>query len=155
MLRFNRNTIIAFDFKDALSFEGETGPYVQYAIVRAANIFRKSGVSQAEALAQLPSAEALAPLLATEEGTSLWETWLAASRLTQLMDQTIHSAEPATLTKYAFTLAQQFNNFYHRHHILNEQDPTRRSLLLATAAVARREMVRALGYLGIESPTVM
>ncbi len=155
MLRFNRNTIIAFDFKDALSFEGETGPYVQYAIVRAANIFRKSGVSEAEALAGLPSAEALTPLLATEDGTSLWETWLVASRLTTVLDQTISSAEPSLLTKYVFQLAQQFNNFYHRHHILNEQDETRRALLLATAAVARREMVRALGYLGIEAPAVM
>jgi arginyl-tRNA synthetase len=155
MLRFNRNTIIAFDFKDALSFEGETGPYVQYAIVRAANIFRKAGVTEAEALAQLPAAAELAPLLATDEGTSLWETWLAASRLTAVIEQTISAAEPAVLTKYAFTLAQQFNNFYHRHHILNEQDPTRRALLLATAAVARREMVRALGLLGIEAPAVM
>ena len=155
MLRFNRNTVIAFDFKDALSFEGETGPYVQYAIVRAANIFRKSGVTEPEALAGLPPPEALAPLLATEEGTSLWETWLAASRLTQLIDQAISAAEPAVLTKYAFQLAQQFNNFYHRHHVLNEQDATRRALLLATAAVARREMVRALSYLGIESPAAM
>ncbi len=155
MLRFNRNTVIAFDFKDALSFEGETGPYVQYACVRAANIFRKAGTSEAEALAALPDPESLSALLNTEEGTSLWETWLAASRLTQLIDQTITSAEPAILTKYAFQLAQQFNNFYHRHHVLNEQDPTRRALLLATAVIARREMVRALGYLGIEVPAVM
>ncbi len=155
MLRFNRNTIIAFDFKDALSFEGETGPYVQYAIVRAANIFRKSGSTEEDAIRGLPSAVELQALLATEDGTSLWETWLAASRLTQLLEQTIATAEPAILTKYAFQLAQQFNNFYHRHHILNEQDPTRRALLLATAAVARREMVRALGYLGIEAPAAM
>ena len=155
MLRFNRNTVIAFDFKDALSFEGETGPYVQYACVRAANIFRKAGTTAGEALAALPAPESLAKLLNTEEGTSLWETWLAVSRLTQLIDQTITAAEPAILTKYAFQLAQQFNNFYHRHHILNEQDPTRRALLLATAAAARREMTRALGYLGIEAPSVM
>ena len=155
MLRFNRNTIIAFDFKDALSFEGETGPYVQYAIVRAANIFRKAEITEAEALAQIPTGDALAALLSTEDGTSVWETWLAASRLTALVEQTITSAEPALLTKYAFQLAQQFNNFYHRHHILNEQDATRRALLLATAAVARREMVRALEYLGIEAPSVM
>jgi arginyl-tRNA synthetase len=155
MLRFNRNTIIAFDFKDALSFEGETGPYVQYAIVRAANIFRKSGTTEAEALAQIPTGDALAELLATDDGTSLWETWLAASRLTVLIEQTITSAEPALLTKYAFQLAQQFNNFYHRHHILNEQDATKKALLLATAAVARREMVRALRLLGIEAPSVM
>ncbi len=155
MLRFNRNTIIAFDFKDALSFEGETGPYVQYAIVRASNIFRKSGSTEAEALAQIPTGTALAELLATDDGTSLWETWIAASRLTTLIEQTIQSAEPALLTKYAFQLAQQFNNFYHRHHILNETDATKKALLLATAAVARREMVRALGLLGIEAPAVM
>ncbi len=155
MLRFNRNTILAFDFKDALSFEGETGPYVQYAIVRASNIFRKADTSEAEAFAQLPDSAALAATLNTDEGNSLWETWLAASRLTLLLEQTISSAEPALLTRYAFQLAQQFNTFYHRHHILTEQDPTRRALLLATAAVARREMVRALAYLGIEAPSVM
>ena len=155
MLRFNRNTIIAFDFKDALSFEGETGPYVQYSCVRAANIFRKAGTTEAEALTRLPSAQELEGLLATEEGTSLWETWVAASRLTAVMDQTIAAAEPAVLTKYVFTLAQQFNHFYHRHNVLKEQDEVKRALLLATAAVARRELVRALGYLGIEVPAVM
>ena len=128
---------------------------MQYAIVRATNIFRKSNITEAEALTRVPRGDVLATLLATDDGTSLWETWLAASRLTLLIDQTIHSAEPALLTKYAFTLAQQFNNFYHRHHVLNETDPNKRALLLATAAVARREMVRALGYLGIEAPEVM
>jgi arginyl-tRNA synthetase len=153
MVRFTRNTVIAFDFKDALSFEGETGPYVQYAIVRAANIFRKAGTTEEEALAAVAGLDL--GELASEEGTSLWETWLLASRLTLLIEQAIATAEPAYLARYAFQLAQQFNNFYHRHHVLNETDPTRRALLLATAAVARREMVRALGYLGIEAPPVM
>ncbi len=153
MLRFTRNTVIAFDFKDALSFEGETGPYVQYAIVRAANIFRKAGVTEEDALAAIATLDI--SMLASEDGTSLWETWLLASRLTALIEQAIATAEPAYLARYAFQLAQQFNNFYHRHHVLTEQDPTRRTLFLATAAVARREMVRALGYLGIEAPPVM
>ncbi len=153
MLRYTRNTVIAFDFRDALSFEGETGPYVQYAIVRAANIFRKAGVDEAAALAAVAGLDLSS--LSGEEGTSLWETWLLASRLTALIEQAIATAEPAHLARYAFQLAQQFNNFYHRHHILTEQDPARRALLLATAAVARREMVRALAYLGIESPPVM
>jgi arginyl-tRNA synthetase len=157
MLRFTRNTVIAFDFKDALSFEGETGPYVQYAIVRAANIFRKANTTEAESLAAFQNipAEALATLLNSEEGSSLWETWLLASKLTLLIEQCIATAEPAYLAKYAFQLAQQFNNFYHRHHVLHETDPTRKALLLATAAVAQREMTRALGYLGIEAPPVM
>ncbi len=149
MLRFTRNTVIAFDFKDALSFEGETGPYVQYAIVRAANILRKSSTTQAEALA------AMAGLELTSLDDDLWETWLACSKLTLLLEQCIATAEPAYLAKYAFQLAQQFNNFYHRHHVLNETNDAKRTLLLGTAAVARREMVRALGYLGIEAPAVM
>jgi arginyl-tRNA synthetase len=154
MLRFSRNTVIAFDFKDALSFEGETGPYVQYAIVRAANIFRKANTTEAESLAAIATLD-FASLIDTEEGNSLWETWLLASKLTLLIDQCIATAEPAYLAKYAFQLAQQFNNFYHRHHILNETNPTRKALFLATAAVAQREMTRALGYLGIEAPPVM
>ncbi|MCU1252100.1 MAG: Arginine--tRNA ligase [Edaphobacter sp.] len=154
MLRFTRNTVIAFDFKDALSFEGETGPYVQYAIVRAANIFRKANTTEAESLAAIATLD-LRNLLDSEEGSSLWETWLLASKLTLLIEQSIATAEPAYLAKYAFQLAQQFNNFYHRHHVLNETDPTRKALLLATAAVAQREMTRALGYLGIEAPPVM
>ena len=154
MLRFTRNTVIAFDFEDALSFEGETGPYVQYAIVRAANILRKAGVTADETLAAIATLD-LSNLLDAEEGSTLWETWLLSSRLTAVIEQSIATSEPASLAKYAFQLAQQFNNFYHRHHVLHETDPTRKALLLATAAVAQREMTRALGYLGIEAPPVM
>jgi arginyl-tRNA synthetase len=154
LLRFTRNTTIAFDYKDALAFDGETGPYAQYAAVRAANIFRKAGVAEAEALASVATLD-LAAMLEGEDGTSVWEVWLTASRLSQVLAQAIAAAEPAMLARYAFTLAQQFNNFYHRHHILTEEDPARRTLLLATAAVARRELVRVLGWLGIQVPSVM
>jgi arginyl-tRNA synthetase len=154
ILRFTRNTVIAFDYQDALAFDGETGPYVQYAAVRAANIFRKAGVSAEEALAVLPSLD-LAAMLQGEEGTSVWEVWLTASRLSLVLEQAIATAEPAMLTRYAFALAQQFNNFYHRHHILTETDETRKTLLLATAAIARRELVRVLGWLGIAVPAAM
>ncbi len=152
LLRFTRNTVIAFDYRDALSFEGETGPYVQYAAVRAANIFRKAGVSEAEALAAVANLD-LSSLLAGE--TDVWELWLTVSRLTLVLEQGIAAAEPAMLARYTFTLAQGFSNFYHRHHILNETDPARRALLLGTAAAARRELVRVLGWLGIEVPAAM
>ena len=154
ILRFTRNTVIAFDYKDALAFDGETGPYVQYAAVRAANIFRKAGVEASEALAALPGLD-FAAMLEGEEGTSVWEVWLTASRLSMVLEQAIAAAEPAMLTRYAFALAQQFNNFYHRHHILTETDEARKTLLLATAAVARRELVRVLGWLGISVPVAM
>jgi len=150
MLRYTRNTVIAFDFKDALSFEGETGPYVQYAIVRAANIFRKGETTAEAALADFASLD-LTGLLDSEDGTTLWETWLLVSKLTLMIEQCIATSEPAYLAKYAFQLAQQFNNFYHRHHILHETNPSKKAFYMATAAVAQREMVRALGYLGIEA----
>ena len=154
LLRFTRNTIIAFDYQDALAFDGETGPYAQYAAVRAANIFRKAGVSEEEALAAVADLD-IAAMLQGEEGTSVWEVWLTASRLSLVLEQAIAAAEPAMLARYAFALAQQFNNFYHRHHILTETDEARKMLLLATAAVARRELVRVLGWLGIRVPSAM
>jgi len=155
MLKFTRNSVIAFDFRDALSFEGETGPYVQYAVVRAANIFRKAGVTETAALGWLDSdaARATAAKELSEDG--LWELWLTASKLSLVLEQSIAAAEPAYLAKYAFQLAQQFNNFYHRYHILNETDAERKMLLLASAAVAKRELTRALGWLGILAPDVM
>ena len=151
MLKFTKNAVIAFDFKDALSFEGETGPYVQYAVVRASNIFRKGGTSQDENL-RTPD-PAWTQLLDAED--DIWELWLTAGRLSLMVDQCIATTEPAYLAKYAFQLAQLFNNFYHRHHILTEENAGRKSLLLATAAVVRRELVRSLAMLGIEVPEVM
>ena len=157
MLRFTRNTVIAFDFRDALAFEGETGPYLQYSIVRAANILRKASTTRDQALDALASipADELNTLLADPEASSIWETWLLLSRLTTVLDQSITTAEPAHLARFGFALAQQFNNFYHRHHVLNESDPTRRILLLATAAASERELTRTLALLGIEAPIAM
>ncbi len=155
MLKFTRNSVIAFDFHDALSFEGETGPYVQYAVVRAANIFRKAGVTETSALQWLNSNDAFATAKKELAEDGLWELWLTAAKLSLVLEQSIAAAEPAYLAKYAFQLAQQFNNFYHRYHIMNETDEARKALLLASAAVAKRELTRALGWLGIQAPDVM
>jgi arginyl-tRNA synthetase len=149
MLKYTRNSVIAFDFKDALSFEGETGPYCQYAIVRATNIFRKGNTSAEAALAAMPSFASLA----TEH--DIWEVWLAAAKLSWTIEQAISTSEPAYVAKYAFQLAQMFNNFYHRHHILTEENAERKALLLATAAIARRELIAALRVMGIEAPEAM
>jgi arginyl-tRNA synthetase len=154
MLKFTRNSVIAFDFKDALSFEGETGPYIQYAVVRARNIFRKAAIMPDEVLSSLATIDS-APYLAGEANEDIWALWLRAARRTLVLEQCIATSEPAYLAKHAFQLAQEFNNFYHRHHILTEEDPARKTLLLATAAIALRELVVALSWLGIESPEAM
>jgi len=166
MLKYTRNSVIAFDFKDALSFEGETGPYIQYAVVRAKNIFRKAGTTPEAVLAEFERAAGLAeraelaPMKLAEylEGsaaTDIWSLWLRAGRRTMVLEQGIASSEPANLARHAFQLAQEFNNFYHKHHILHEEDEGRKLLLLATAAVALRELIEVLSWLGIESPEAM
>jgi len=152
MLKFTRNSVIAFDFKDALSFEGETGPYIQYAVVRARNIFRKAGTTPEAELAKFTQRAESDTNLQDED---IWALWLLAARRTLVLEQCIATSEPAHLAKHAFQLAQEFNNFYHKHHILNEEDPARKAFLMATAAVALRELVLALGWLGIESPEAM
>jgi arginyl-tRNA synthetase len=149
MLKFTKSSVIAFDFKEALSFEGETGPYAQYAIVRATNIFRKAGLSAEEILAGETDLRFL------QEDDELWELWLRAGQLSSMVEQCIATTEPAYAAKYAFQLAQQFNNFYHKHHILTETDEARKRFLLATAAVVRRALIQSLGLMGIDAPPVM
>ena len=160
MLKFTRNSVIAFDFKDALSFEGETGPYAQYAVVRIRNIFRKGNTTPEAVLAEFAGLAELdrarfAEFLDGDENEDIWSLWLRAGRRTMVLDQCIATSEPAYLAKHAFQLAQEFSNFYHNHHILTEENPARKKFLLATAAVTLRELVTVLKWLGIESPEAM
>ena len=148
MLKFTKSSVIAFDFNEALSFEGETGPYAQYAIVRATNIFRKAGLAAEEIL----SGEVDLRFLQDDE---IWELWLRSGQLSTMVHQSIATTEPAYAAKYAFQLAQQFNNFYHKHHILTEPDEARKRFLLATAAVVRKALIECLGMMGISAPPMM
>jgi arginyl-tRNA synthetase len=158
LLKFTRGSIIAFDFKDALSFEGETGPYCQYAVVRIRGIRRKGAEAAAEAAdgARVAvTAESAAKFLGGADGAGLWELLLAVGSLDWAVDAAIAAQEPAFLAKYAFQLAQGFNNFYHKHHILSEGDAEKRAFLLAMTEIVERELVRVLGLLGIEAPEKM
>ncbi len=151
MLKFTKNSVIAFDFKEALAFEGETGPYGQYAVVRASNIFRKAGITPEEAAS---GAIDLA-FLDKPDADEIWQLWLTAGQTSSIVQQCIATTEPAYIAKYVFQLAQQFNNFYHKHHILTEPDEARKRFLLATAAVVRRSLIECLGLMGITAPPVM
>ena len=158
MLKFTKPSVIAFDFKDALSFEGDTGPYAQYAVVRASNIFRKGGFDPekfSEHASSFVSKEEFAKYLEGESGNEIWELWLAAAKTSYVVGQCIAATEPAYLAKHAFQLAQLFNAFYHRHPILNEPDEGRKKFLLTTTAVVRRELIRVLATMGISVPPVM
>ncbi len=152
MLKFTRASVIAFDFRDALAFEGETGPYVQNAVVRITSIFRKAGIGPEDVLSKKSNFK---HYFEEEAGNEFWALWLFAAQSSHIIDQAITQAEPAYIAKHAFQMAQQFNNFYHRHHILTEPDEGRKHFLLSTAAVVRRELIRVLSVMGVEAPPVM
>ena len=153
LLKYTRNTIIAFDFDDALKAEGETGPYCQYAVVRIRGIRRKG----AESVAVRPavSDEAVKKILDSPEGADMWELVLLNGSLDASVDAAIGAQEPAFVTKYAFQLAQAFNNFYHKHHILSEPDEQKRAFLLTLTELVERRLVQSLGMLGIETSEKM
>ncbi|MGA9980898.1 MAG: arginine--tRNA ligase [Candidatus Sulfotelmatobacter sp.] len=179
MLKYTKQSVIAFDFKDALSFEGETGPYAQYAAVRATSIFKKADLDPdsfatrvATGASPVPPAQSAAPVIpaadvaeflnsepsdsaANESANEFWALWLAAAQTSHVIDKCIATTEPAYLAKHVFQLAQLFNAFYHRHPILSEPDEKRKQFLLATVAVVRRELIATLAVMGITVPPVM
>jgi arginyl-tRNA synthetase len=163
LLKFTRNSVIAFDFKEALSFEGETGPYCQYAAVRANSIFRKldrESQAAAEKLIQRAGEDAeihtqVDQAITGEAGTEVWSLVMLAERFDEVVAQCAASAEPANLAKYAFNLARAFNLFYHRHRIIAEEDLTKKAVLITAANIARRQLTSALAALGISVPERM
>ncbi len=173
LLKFTRNSVIAFDFKEALSFEGETGPYCQYAAVRANSIFRKleqqevstqssrgSDRATPRTLVDMPNLirdhkQAVANVLEGEAGNDIWSLLTLAARLEEANAQAIANAEPAFLAKYTFNLAKAFNLFYHRHRIIAEENEVKRAVLIAVADYTRRQLTAALATLGIKVPERM
>jgi arginyl-tRNA synthetase len=153
LLKFTRNATIAFDFKDALSFEGETGPYCQYAVVRIRGIRRKG--TEAGATQMQVTQETVAALFSGPEGNGLWELVVLAGSLDMAVEAAIKGQEPAFVAKFAFQLAQAFNLFYHHHHILSEADEQKRAFLLRLTELVETQLVKALDLLGIEAPEKM
>jgi arginyl-tRNA synthetase len=155
LIKFSRTKVIAFDIDEALSFEGESGPYLQYGVVRANNIFQKLqerlGLDEAEMLAPLPSL----PPDAVNEDHELWGLVLEASRLDDVVEQVVRTLEFAVLAKYAFGLAQLFNSFYHHASILNEERDDVRRWRAAAVAYYRQQLTRALDLMGVAVPSRM
>jgi arginyl-tRNA synthetase len=158
LVKFTRTKIIAFDIDEALSFEGETGPYLQYAVVRAANILAKlqerDGVTEAGLVELLPSLGREA-LDQGDDGDELWGLALEAARLDEIVDTAVRTLELSVLAKYAFGLAQAFNAFYHRQQILREERRDARLWRAAVVLYVRRQLTRALDLMGCQVPVRM
>jgi arginyl-tRNA synthetase len=158
MVKYSRTKIIAFDIDEALAFEGESGPYLQYAVVRARNIFAKlrdrDALDEAAVFERLAAA-APAELVGQGGSHELWALILEASRLDEIVEQVVRTLEFSVLAKYAFGLAQMFNGFYHRYPILNEEQPDARLWRAAGVAYFRAQLTRALDVMGIGVPPRM
>jgi len=159
MVKFSRGKVIVFDIDEALSFEGESGPYLQYAVVRANNIFNKleerAGLNEATVIGALSSTPADVLAASTDEAHDLWGLVLEAARLDEVVDQAIRTLELSVLAKYAFGLAQAFNAFYHRYQILNEERRDAQIWRAAAVAYYRAQMTRALALMGCTVPQRM
>jgi arginyl-tRNA synthetase len=163
LLRFTRSTVIAFDFKDALSFEGETGPYVQYAVVRVNGILRKGAeldpslaVEDAANISRIKSGELDASrFLGSPEYEDIWDLVLLAGSSDVRLELALAAQEPAAVARFAFELAQSFNGFYHKHNINREPDAEKRAFLLYVTTLVREQLVTTLALLGITAPEMM
>ena len=152
MLKFTRNSMIAFDLQEALSFEGETGPYVQYAVVRARNILKKAGDSGLAGVETILTREAMGRQLESED---LWQLLLSISKAGSAIERAVASGEPSHVARYAFQIAQAFNTFYHDHQVLSEENAEKRAFLLWITDYFRSQLERTLRVLGIEVPPYM
>ena len=157
MIKYSRGRVITFDIDEALSFEGESGPYLQYAAVRAANILQKLRAKDGTDAATLVAALGdLSPTsLDDPGGTDLWALVLEASRLDEIADQAVRTLELSTLAKYAFGLAQAFNTFYHRYPVINEEQREVRLWRAAAVSYFRVQLSSALGLMGCQVPPRM
>jgi len=159
MVKFSRGKVIVFDIDEALSFEGESGPYLQYAVVRANNIFNKlrerEGLDEADVVAKLESIPTEVLAGDNEEALDLWGLVLEAARLDDIVEQAIRTLELSVLAKYAFGLAQSFNAFYHRYSILNEERADARLWRAAAVAFYRSQLTKALELMGATVPAKM
>jgi arginyl-tRNA synthetase len=155
MIKYTKNKVIAFDFSEALSFEGDSGPYLQYAAVRAAKILQRLGRAP-DSTIELPSnLRELLDSLPPEEAEDFWSLVLGATDLGDIASTVVRTEEPAHLARHALAQAQAFNAFYHRYRVLNEPDFPRRTSRLLAVEIFHRQQVKALALMGIPVPERM
>ncbi len=158
LLKFTRNTIIVFDFKEALSFEGETGVYCQNAAVRFNSIFKKlveKGEDISDFKLDISNVEKLSEFFNGETGSDIWSLVTLSSRLEETIANAVNANEPAILAKYTFNLAKAMHLFHHNHRIIIEENQTKRAVLIAVADLARKSLTASLQTMGIQVPERM
>jgi arginyl-tRNA synthetase len=159
MLKFARNSVIVFDFEEALSFEGETGPYLQYTAVRLASIFRKLkerfGVAETDIRPPADGRVLIPPGLPDQETADFWDLVLTAASLEEEVQRSVAALEFSHLAKFAFLLCQKLNGYYHKYPILSEENGDIRAFRLLVLRSVKDQLHAALGLMGIPPPERM
>ncbi len=157
LLKYTKNTVVVFDFKDALAFEGETGVYCQNAAVRFNSIFKKLEETALENSINIISVESqkVSEIFRSEIGNDIWSLAVLSARLEESVSQAVSASEPAIVAKYTFNLAKAMHLFHHNHRIIIEENAVKRAVLILIADIARRTLTSALQTLGIEVPERM
>lgn len=152
MLRQGRNRVLAFDFDEALAFEGDTGPYLQYSAVRARKIFDKLA---AGGVAGTLAGDAQAAHDATVPD-DLWELVLASARTAEIVEKAAATLEFSLLAGHARDIAQLFHKLYHEHPVLHAADEPTRALRRAVFRLFAATITEILEpLLGIPVPQEM
>jgi len=159
MLKFARNSLIIFDFEEALSFEGETGPYLQYTAVRLNSIFRKlkerDGVAESDIVPPADGRALLPPGLSEKETADFWDLVVVAASLEEEVLRSVAALEFSHLAKFAFLLCQKFNGYYHKYPVLAEEDKEVKAFRLLTIRYTKEQLQCALALMGIPLPERM
>jgi arginyl-tRNA synthetase len=153
MLKFGRTKVIAFDVAEALSFEGDSGPYLLYSTVRVGNIFRKMQERGVDPMLGRDQIDRLA--IGDELVDDMWQIVRMSADTENVIRRAVETLELSLLTRHAFDLAQTFSSFYHKFPILNEKDDAERQRRAVVAEVFRRTMVQIFGLIGIPMPERM
>jgi arginyl-tRNA synthetase len=155
MLARDNNKLVIFDIDEALSFDGHSAPYIQYAHARACRILEKAGWKPSAVSHQVSANDDRA--FAVDFGALQPEELSLLQQISALPDEVQRAAEehrPLRIASYVYELAKRFNDFYHACPVIDSPEPTR-SARLALVAASRTALANGLALLGIDAPYEM
>lgn len=147
MIRYNMNSIIVFDFAEALNMQGNTGPYLQYAHARANNILERARSQGAEPSYILPAGFSLS------DPEKLLIKWM--NELPEAVANAAEDLAPSAMTEYVYQLASSFMSFYETTSVMNAESAEIRAFRLGLVDAYRSILKQSLTMLGIPAPTRM
>ncbi len=150
MIKYNSKSLIVFDFDEVLAFEGDTGPYLQYTLVRINSILNKIGDDNLNIGDNLNI-----DLLEKDELSDYYNNLLNLSLLEHQIDFAIKSDEISLISNYTYSICQKFNNYYHKYPIVSEKNKEIKNLRISLLLLTKNRLEKLFSILGIPVPERM